>query len=131
MHSAGKPYVKQKYCIGCRACAKNCAHDAPWFDENGNPCVKSMPNFGNYFGQRKVVDIQLENGETVTLPVRTANVTVALGAEVDCAEGTGRISNVYVRNQVDCGCNEPEPEVEPKPEPKPVPKIVPEQKQLL
>ena len=35
MHSAGKPFVKQKYCIGCHACAKICAHDAPWFDEEG------------------------------------------------------------------------------------------------
>ena len=97
------------------------------YDEFGNPCVKSMPNFGNYFGQRKVADIQLETGETVTLPVRTANVTVALGAEVDCESGVGKISSVYVTNKVDCGCDDtPEPPVvEPKPEPKLVP--VPEQ----
>lgn len=35
MHSAGKPYVDQEACIGCHACARICAHDAPWFDENG------------------------------------------------------------------------------------------------
>lgn len=29
MHSAGKPFVKTKRCIGCGACAKICAHDAP------------------------------------------------------------------------------------------------------
>lgn len=29
MHSAGKPHVEEKYCIGCGACAKICAHDAP------------------------------------------------------------------------------------------------------
>lgn len=29
MHSAGKPFVKQKRCIGCGACVKICAHDAP------------------------------------------------------------------------------------------------------
>ncbi len=29
MHSAGKPFVKQKKCIGCGACAKICAHDGP------------------------------------------------------------------------------------------------------
>jgi len=29
MHSAGKPYVEQDACIGCGACAKICAHDAP------------------------------------------------------------------------------------------------------
>lgn len=29
MHSSGKPFVKQKRCIGCGACAKICAHDAP------------------------------------------------------------------------------------------------------
>ncbi|MEG1658819.1 MAG: DUF362 domain-containing protein [Oscillibacter sp.] len=29
MHSAGKPFVKAKRCIGCGACVKICAHDAP------------------------------------------------------------------------------------------------------
>ena len=28
MHSSGKPHVNQKTCIGCGACARNCAHDA-------------------------------------------------------------------------------------------------------
>ena len=28
MHSAGKPYVNQKDCIGCGSCKKNCAHGA-------------------------------------------------------------------------------------------------------
>ena len=27
-HSAGKPYVREKKCIGCGICQKNCAHDA-------------------------------------------------------------------------------------------------------
>ena len=31
MHSAGKPLVIEKRCIGCKACAKVCAHDAPQF----------------------------------------------------------------------------------------------------
>ena len=65
------------------------------FDENGNPCVKSMPNFGNYFGQRKVADVVLENGEKVTLPIRNANVTVAIGAEVDCEGGSGKIASSH------------------------------------
>lgn len=29
MHSAGKPYVKEKRCIGCGKCIKICAHNAP------------------------------------------------------------------------------------------------------
>jgi uncharacterized Fe-S center protein len=29
MHSAGKPFVDQDLCIGCGACVKICAHDAP------------------------------------------------------------------------------------------------------
>ena len=29
MHSAGKPYVRPKKCIGCGRCIKICAHDAP------------------------------------------------------------------------------------------------------
>lgn len=32
MHSAGKPHVDQDLCIGCRQCAKVCAHDAPQFE---------------------------------------------------------------------------------------------------
>ena len=29
MHSSGKPFVKQKKCIGCGNCKRICAHDAP------------------------------------------------------------------------------------------------------
>ncbi len=29
MHSAGKPYVNEKDCVGCGRCIKICAHDAP------------------------------------------------------------------------------------------------------
>lgn len=29
MHSAGKPFVNTKKCVGCGACIKICAHDAP------------------------------------------------------------------------------------------------------
>ena len=32
MHSSGKPRVRQEKCIGCKVCAKVCAHDAPQFD---------------------------------------------------------------------------------------------------
>ena len=28
-HNSGKPFVKTKRCIGCKACARICAHDAP------------------------------------------------------------------------------------------------------
>lgn len=33
MHSAGKPFVRQKRCISCGACVKNCAHGAISFVE--------------------------------------------------------------------------------------------------
>lgn len=33
MHSAGKPYVETEKCIGCGACIKICAHDAPHIAE--------------------------------------------------------------------------------------------------
>lgn len=32
MHNDGKPQVNQSKCIGCKACAKICAHDAPAFE---------------------------------------------------------------------------------------------------
>lgn len=28
MHNAGKPFVKERKCVGCALCKKNCAHDA-------------------------------------------------------------------------------------------------------
>lgn len=31
MHNAGKPFVKEDICIGCKQCAKVCAHDAQTF----------------------------------------------------------------------------------------------------
>lgn len=39
MHSNGKPYVEQELCVGCRACAKICAHDGPQFDEAGKASI--------------------------------------------------------------------------------------------
>ena len=33
MHSAGKPYVIQEQCVGCRVCAKSCAHNAISFTD--------------------------------------------------------------------------------------------------
>lgn len=44
MHSAGKPHVDQDLCIGCKRCAKICAHDAPFFTDgkasiNHDKCV--------------------------------------------------------------------------------------------
>ena len=38
-HNSGKPFVKQKKCIGCRACAKICAHGAPQFGEDGKATI--------------------------------------------------------------------------------------------
>lgn len=44
MHSAGKPHVDQDLCIGCKQCAKICAHGAPQFKDkkafiDHNKCV--------------------------------------------------------------------------------------------
>ena len=44
MHNAGKPYVNQELCIGCKKCEKICAHDAPEFADgkatiNQEKCV--------------------------------------------------------------------------------------------
>ena len=39
MHASGKPYVEQDSCIGCKACAKICAHDGPQFDETGKATI--------------------------------------------------------------------------------------------
>ena len=44
MHSAGKPYVKAKKCVGCGMCTKVCAHDAILIEDmkasiNHDKCV--------------------------------------------------------------------------------------------
>lgn len=39
MHSAGKPSVATRLCTSCRACFKNCAHDAISFDENNKAVI--------------------------------------------------------------------------------------------
>ena len=46
MHSSGKPFVSEKKCIGCRACSKNCAHEAISFGEN----KKASINHGKCVG---------------------------------------------------------------------------------
>jgi uncharacterized Fe-S center protein len=40
-HNSGKPFVKQKKCIGCRACAKICAHGAPEFGPDGKAAINT------------------------------------------------------------------------------------------
>lgn len=38
-HNSGKPSVSQRKCVGCRVCAKNCAHGAISFDENNKASI--------------------------------------------------------------------------------------------
>ena len=38
-HNSGKPFVKQKKCIGCQACAKICAHGAPQFGADNKATI--------------------------------------------------------------------------------------------
>ena len=41
MHNSGKPFVKQKKCIGCRACARICAHGAPTFGPDNKATINT------------------------------------------------------------------------------------------
>ncbi len=38
-HNSGKPFVKEKLCIGCKACARICAHGAPQFGPGGKASI--------------------------------------------------------------------------------------------
>ena len=40
-HNSGKPFVKQKLCVGCHACAKICAHGAPTFDADNKATINT------------------------------------------------------------------------------------------
>ena len=46
MHNSGKPFVKQKLCVGCRACAKICAHGAPQFGPDGKASIDTAKCVG-------------------------------------------------------------------------------------
>jgi len=39
MHCDGKPVVSKELCVGCKVCARECAHDAISFDENGKASI--------------------------------------------------------------------------------------------
>ena len=39
MHNSGKPAVNQEKCVGCKTCAKNCAHGAISCDENRHASI--------------------------------------------------------------------------------------------
>ena len=41
MHNSGKPFVVQKRCVGCKACAKICAHGAPQFGPDGKAVINT------------------------------------------------------------------------------------------
>ena len=40
-HNSGKPFVKQKLCVGCHACAKICAHGAPTFGPDNKATINT------------------------------------------------------------------------------------------
>ena len=40
-HNSGKPFVKQKKCVGCHACAKICAHGAPTFGPDNKATINT------------------------------------------------------------------------------------------
>ena len=46
-HNSGKPFVKQKKCIGCRACARICAH-CDCHAENDVPIVPDVGMFASF-----------------------------------------------------------------------------------
>ncbi len=38
-HASGKPHVLEKLCTGCRACVRQCAHDAITYGRNGKAAI--------------------------------------------------------------------------------------------
>ena len=45
-HNSGKPFVKQKKCVGCHSCAKICAHGAPTFDADNKASIDTSKCVG-------------------------------------------------------------------------------------
>mgnify|MGYP003296762114 CR=1 FL=1 len=85
MHSAGKPYVHAEKCVGCGACVRICAHDAPKVT-NGKAAIDHAKCVGcgrcigvcptdavtapndesNHILNKKIVEVNLKNN--VKLP---------------------------------------------------------------
>ena len=53
MHSDGRPVVDESKCIGCGACARNCAHDGPQRQADG----KMRINWVNCMGCGRCLDV--------------------------------------------------------------------------
>ena len=52
MHSSSKPSIKEKYCIGCKSCLKNCAHNAIKIENN-----KASININNCVGCGRCIGV--------------------------------------------------------------------------
>ena len=90
---------------------------------NGNLCLKTVSMFGQYVGKQQMASVELPDGSSKEVPLRTANYTTGLGYEVDCSKGTGIIKSTWVVGRLpDCGCNPiieenvdvPEPQITPQ-----------------
>ena len=53
MHSDGRPMVDPEKCVGCGACAQNCAHDGPQMQDSGVMQI----NWSNCMGCGRCVDV--------------------------------------------------------------------------
>lgn len=81
------------------------ARECVIFDAEGRPCVKTMSLFGQYVGKQQMVQMEID-GEMKILPLRTANVTLKLGAEVNCGNGTATVTGIYEKHNIPgCGCD--------------------------
>ena len=88
-------------------------------DSKGNLCIIKTPRFGQYVGNQQMASVQMPDGTTKELPLRTMNKTTGLSMEVNCEEGSGKITSVYTKHILkDCGCEEttPRDNLEPIPE---------------
>ena len=75
-HNSGKPFVKQKLCVGCHACAKICAHGAPTFDADNKATINTeiSPIVGSERQSEELVMSLLQDFEQDPIKIWESNI---------------------------------------------------------
>lgn len=100
MHAFGKPVADEEKCIGCRKCAKVCAHSAPVFNEKGKcridhekcvgcgrcigVCPKDAIREGESNSHEELQRRMMEYAKAVLLEKENFHISIAIDISPNC-----------------------------------------------